>query len=253
MRNFVVELVLIACVTGVTGAEAQSTAFSPDIHIALPAITLADQDAGTGSLSGPGKLNLGNLPNATDVDALHGLSNGDVLFSVDVPTVLGNTTYFPSDVIRWNGAQWSLEFNGRANGIPDGINLDALAMVGSSLLFSIDVSAVLGGIYFTDSDVIAFDGEDFALYLQASSAGIGQATDTDAVHVNGQGGVLLSFDISESVAGITFADEDIILRANSSWSLNVDGSAANVAWIAADLDAWSTAFPADIFFRNGFE
>lgn len=253
MRKLVVECFLAVCVTGVTAAHAQSSAFSPDIHVSLPAITLADHDVGMGSLSGPGKLNLGNLPNATDVDALHGLPDGNVLFSVDVPTVLGNATYFPSDVIRWNGVLWSLEFNGRASGIPDGVNLDALAVSGNNLLFSIDVSAVLGGTLFTDSDVIAFDGEDFTLYLQASSVGLGQANDVDAVHVNDQGGVLLSFDISESVAGITFADEDLLLRANTSWSLNVDGSTANAAWIAADLDAWSTAFPADIFFKNGFE
>lgn len=248
---------LVSCAiltsAGLAVAGGQPAAFSPDIHVALSPGTFADHDAGVGSLTGGSALDLGNLPDAADVDALHGLPNGDILFSLDVSTQLAGSLYTPSDIVRWNGNTWSREFDGRGNGIPDGVNVDAVAMSGATLLLSIDVAAVLSGIYFSDADVIAFSGGAFSQFQQASGVGIADEADVDALHVDDEPGVLVSFDVSGNMSGLLFSDEDVLRRANSSWSLSVDGSAANAAWVAADLDAWSSALPGGFIFKDSFE
>jgi len=239
--------------TGLLAAGEQPAAFSSDIHVSLAPGVFADHDAGLGQLAGGSRLNLGSLPDAADVDALHVLPSGDVLFSLDVSATLEGAYFAPSDIIRWNGQSWSKEFDGRASGILDGVNVDAVAFSGPMLLLSIDVSAVLGSVYFTDADVIAFVSGQFSLFQQASGAGIDDAADLDALHLDEQAGVLMSFDVAGTTSDVLYNDEDMLRLANSSWSLSEDGSAADSSWIAADLDAWSSALPGGIIFKDGFE
>ena len=66
---------------------------------------LADEDAAFQTGTGLNTVNFGNLPGSVDIDAVHGLANGDVLFSLDTSTTLGGTLYRPYDVIRFDESQ----------------------------------------------------------------------------------------------------------------------------------------------------
>jgi hypothetical protein len=227
---------------------------SPDITIVHSSTVVADEDAAEQLGASVTKVFLGNLPGSADVDAVHTLDNGDVLFSLDTTAMLGGTAYRPRDVIRFSDSGWSKEFDGVAAGIPDGVNVDAVAMSGDDLLISVDVGAAFGGLNVEDSDVIAFDGADFTLFLDASAAGISEAADVDALYLTPGGDILLSLDSGGTVSGIVYADEDLLSWSSPTWTLFFDGSADDSAWLAADLDAWSrTAFLHDLFFEDGFE
>jgi hypothetical protein len=228
-------------------------AYSPDIHLNHVQKLVDDEDAAFDFGPGLGLVFFGALPDAADVDAVHGLASGDVLFSLETSLILGGTVYRPCDVIRFDGNQWSKELDGRAEGIPDGVNVDAVAMSGETLLLSLDVGAQLGAVTVSDSDVIAFDGNAFSIFIDASNTGIDRASDVDALHINAQGSVLLSLDVAGELGGIHYRDEDLLAWASPEWSLEFDGSADDAAWLPADLDAWSVVFFDDNIFKDGFE
>ena len=221
---------------------------SPDIHLTHPTLILADEDAIYGNR--PRLVDLGDLPHSADVDAIHGLPDGDVLFSLKTSALLGDTLYFPCDVIRYSGGAWTKEFDGRTAGIPAGVNIDALAVSGERLLFSTDIDAVLGGITVSDADVIAFDGVDFSIFLEASGTGLDAAADVDALHINAQERLSVSLDGTGEVDGVKYQDE-FLLDWNSGWSIRFEHP--REVWIPANLDAWSIVFIDDNLFSNGFE
>lgn len=234
------------------GTDLMFPAWSPDIDLGHSGLLVRDEDAAidAGSLT---LAVLGALPTAVDVDALHGLPNGDLLFSTDISVVLGGTFYRPCDIIRFDGASWSKELDCLAAGVPAGVNVDAVAKSGDDLLISLDIDAVLGAQAYDDADVIAFNGVAFSMFLDASSTGIEQAADVDALHLDAMGRVLVSFDTTGELDGITFADEDVMAWDSPNWSMVFDGSADDPAWQAADMDAWSYAFLGDLIFLNGYE
>jgi hypothetical protein len=226
-------------------------AFSPDIHWSDGQTVVADEQAASGTVlqnlfGAPG------LPASADVNAMHGLPDGGVLFSLETTLELGGIVFRPNDVIRFDGESWSKALDGRAAGIPDGVGIDALAMSGENLLFSIDVGASLGGaLAVTDADIVAWNGAVFSMVLLSGDAGIDAAADVDALHVDGQGRLLMSFDTAGQVGGINYRDEDLLMLDSSTWSMEIDNSA--VAWQPVDLDAWSVVFLDDLLFIDGFE
>jgi hypothetical protein len=249
----VVALAALASASSLANNPTKHSAYSPDIHLNHVQKLVDDEDAAFDFGSGLSLVHFGDLPDAADVDAVHGLVNGDVLFSLESSIVLGGTLYRPYDVIRFDGSTWSKELDGRAAGIPDGVNVDAIAMSGETLLLSLDVDAQLGATTVNDSDVLAFDGNDFSIFLDASITGIEAASDIDALHVDDQGRVLVSLDGTGELGGIHYRDEDLLAWESPDWSMEFDGSADDVAWQPADLDAWSIVFFNDNIFSDGFE
>jgi hypothetical protein len=229
------------------------SAYSSDIHLNHSKGVAADEETSFLTGSSLVQFKLGLLPVSADVDAVHGLPNGDVLFSLETSHELDGTLYRPSDVIRFSGNTWTKEFDGAGEGIPDGVNIDAIAMSGSNLLFSLDVDTLLNATFYTDSDVISFNGASFSRFLDAAGAGIEPASDVDALHVNEQGDVLVSFNHSGELGGVHFRDEDLLAWSSPTWSMHFDASAEDVAWLPADMDAWSIIFFDDSFFFDGFE
>jgi len=227
--------------------------FSPDIHLGHSNGLAADEELAYISEGTLGMASLGVLPDSVDVDAVHGLSGGDVLFSIDTSIVLGGALYRPGDVIRFNGDSWSKEFDGIGAGIPAGVNVDAIAMADGVLLLSLDIDAELGSTMYSDADIIAFNGAVFSTFLDATESGIPGSADVDALHVDSLGRVLISLDGGGELGGINYRDEDLLAWASPSWSMEFDGSANDTAWQPVDLDAWSLVFVDDNIFSDGFE
>jgi len=255
-KYLTVLLVLLVILTSPLSISADAVklpAFSPDIHLDHSKGSVADEQSAQINISTLVLVNIGDLPDAADVDALHGLPNGDVLFSLETSIELAGVLYRPNDVIRYDGASWSKEFNGSGEGVPDGVNVDAIAKSGETLMFSIDVDANFGGITVNDADIIAFNGIEFSVFLSASTSGISQASDIDALHINDQGRVLVSLDGAGTEGGVQYRDEDLLAWDSPNWSMEFDGSSDDAAWQAADLDAWSNAFLDDNLFSDSFE
>ena len=115
------------------------------------------------------------VPAGARIDALgHVRQTGAqaTLLSFDVTVLLpGGLVAADEDVVAWDGAAWSMFFDGSANGVPapfdvDGYDRDPTT---GTQYFSFDTSGIIAGVYFDDEDVVAFDGSDWSLVYDASA------------------------------------------------------------------------------------
>lgn len=235
-----------------------SARVSPDITVVLGGQLLNDEDVGADDLAGTvAPVALGALPTGAGLAAYHLADNGDQLFVLDITAQLGAVTADPRDVVRYDGVDYSIEFDGSAAGLPSGARVDALSMAGDShLLLSFDVTVALDGATFADEDLAHWDGADFTLFFDASAAGIDPALDLDAAHfIADQSVLILSFDGTGTASATTFADEDLLqydLNATA-WAMAYDGSARHADWVSSDLEAAFVTVAGDLIFMDGFE
>ena len=217
---------------------------STDITVDLGGTLTADEDAVEDDAGSVTQIDLGTLPAAADLSGYSIASNGDVLFSLDVAASLaGGIDVTPRDVVRWNGSLYSVELDGADHGIPAGAQIDAIGVVAGDLLLSLDVTATLGNVTASDEDLVRLESTQpdvWSLYFDGSAQGVPTGADLDGADVLDQSGNLaLSFDISGTVGGVAFDDEDILeyVASGGTWSKRYDGSTAHGALAAADVDA----------------
>jgi hypothetical protein len=222
---------------------------SPDITIDLGASALitADEDVAVDNQLGIVVLeNLGVLPDTSEVTALGLDAKGDRLIAFETTTALaGGVVARPGDVVRYDGATYSIEFDASAAGLPSGTLTDATSLSATGLLLSFDTTVDLGGgLIAADEDLVVWNGASFSLALDGSAVGVDSALDVDAAQDLGRGIYVMSFDTSGTLGGVDFDDEDVMRLDGSSWSLEFDASAADADWSSADLDAVMVPEPA---------
>jgi hypothetical protein len=224
-----------------------SIRYTPDITVVLGGITVSPQSVAEDNLAGLVTLvNVGTYANGTDIIAYDPLANGDQLLAFDVDTALpGGLTVRPGDVVRFNGTTYSLEFDATANGIPNGVVTDAVVEISpNDLLLSFDVTVTVGSVTAAPEDLVRFKNGAFSLFFDGSLAGVPAGLNLDAVDcLTRNGHLLLSFDGSGTVGGVSFDDEDVLEHSpeTNSWALAYDGSAQHAGWPPADLAAVSAA------------
>lgn len=145
-------------------------------------------DLGGGVLAGPEDVvawdgtvktlyldgSVAGIPPGTRIDALAHSHLGEViltLLSFDVPVTLpGGIHANDEDVVAWSGSAWTVVFDGSANGVLDGLDLNAYAIDHESGLryLSFDGSGRIGSVNFDDEDVLTFNGTTWSLALDAS-------------------------------------------------------------------------------------
>jgi hypothetical protein len=122
------------------------------------------------------------VPVDADLDAL-AVIGGDLLLSFDVTATLGAVTAGDEDMVRWDGALFTLFFDGSAAGVPVDADLDAAhRLPNGDLLLSFDSSGVVGGVPFDDEDVLRWTGAAWSLAYDGSASLAGWvAADLDAL------------------------------------------------------------------------
>ncbi len=224
--------------------------FSPDVTTVFAEETVDDEqvadDILKNNLSVAVSLrDIGNIPQATDVNGYFLFSNDDLpqrqLLSFDTTVELpGGLIAEPRDVVLFDGTDFSLFFDGSVEGIPDGAMVDAVSLVGALLFLSFDTTVALDGLIVEDEDIVFFStvtGE-FGEFFVGSDAGVTPDLDLDGLHRLG-GLLFVSFDGSGEIDGISFDDDDVLEfdPGIGSWKLAYDGSSQHVGWAAADLNA----------------
>jgi hypothetical protein len=240
LAAFLVVTVPSAAVTPVATLDA-----SPDVTSTLGGTLVADQEVARHDLGGLAtRIDL-SLPAGVAVDAFHDNLDGTVLLSLDATATLGGTVVGPADVVQWDPATQSASIAG-LGALPTGAGVDAVTVDGADLLVSFDVTVSLSGTLFADEDLARWDGAGFSLAFDGSAAGIDPALDLDGAHRLTNGHLLVSFDGFGTVAGIPFADEDVLEYdpVGDTWELASDLSSAYPGWSPADARAVAAREPA---------
>jgi hypothetical protein len=217
--------------------------FSPDITVNFGGTLVTPQNVAQDNLAGAVSLvNIGAIPIGTGITGYHLLANGDQLLAFDTTVSLaGGVTARPGDVVRFNGATYTLEFDATAHGVPLGVMTDAVGVIGGSdLLLSFDTTVTLGAVTADKEDIVRFDGATFSMFFDASTAGVPPGVDLDAFeYLDSNGHLLLSFDTSGSVGGVAFDKEDVLEfdPIANTWQMAYDGSAQHAEWPPANLVA----------------
>lgn len=238
----------VALVSGNLAAQTptglQAAHFSGDIHTTFPgdAATLVtmdeavleyDFDAGFAD----GVNHLGQLDGA-DVDAFHeGVDGcGPRLFSLDTTAEIAGTVMRPADIFTLTGL---VVLDASAEGIPDGVNVDAVSRepVSCLLVFSIDVTAEIDMNTYGPGDLIAWSsGAGFSLYLTDNFD-----INIDAVHLLEDGRTLISVDTDTEFSGGLARDEDVVEiipgGPGSFQEIVFSPRDFDDSWQSADLDA----------------
>jgi hypothetical protein len=246
--------VALAAAFGVAGVALAQTPLgllyaSPDVttSVGVGGGIFADEDVlrdepGVGVTVVP----LGPLPHDADVEAYHLEANGEHLLVFESSVLLpGGLVAEARDVVRYDGAVYELAFDGSAHGVPNDVGIDALTRSASGdFVLSFDATFGIA----EDEDLVRFDGANFTPYFDGSApaSGVPVELDLDAAHRLPNDHLLLSFDATAIIAGLSPADEDLLEfdPATGSWQLAFDASAAANPWpVTSDLDAVAVPEP----------
>lgn len=199
------------------------------------------------------------LPDTVNLNDFQIDTSNALLFALDTGVTISGSYYRTGDVIGYANGVYSRAFDATAAGIPRGVVCDGVARSGASgaLLLSFDRVFAIGGVVVRPADVIAFNGVSFgSKILDARALGLPATMNIDAADAIGTTtDLLVSFDTGGSIAGVSYADEDVLQLhlATSAWSKRVVLLTLSDRWGAANLDGLATAPNGDALFSNGFE
>ena len=198
---------------------------------------------------------LSNLDGFSRVDATH------FYVSFSGATLLaGIGLVLDEDVVYFNGTSWSMWFDGSAHGVGGSVDLGAVSVVGNTLYFSTNNTAVPPGAGGTgdNADVYRWNstatGNSFTRVVDATQAPFnlpnsGSATgstnpDVDGLVVVDATHFYVSFsNTTTTVPGLgAVQDEDVLFFNGTTWTVFFDGTAHGLGTSAnLDLDAISFA------------
>ncbi len=197
-------------------------------------------------------LNIENADGYARVDATH-----FYMSFANVTIVPGVGLVNDEDIVYWNGAAWTMWFDGSEHGLNAGIDLGAISIVGNTLYFSTNNNAVPPGAGGTgdNADVYRWDGPGnvYTRVVDATAApyglpNTGSATGATNPNVDGLIWVdnqhfYLSFSNADTnVPGLGFVqDEDVVYFDSGTWSVWFDGTSAGLTSNNLDIDAISFA------------
>jgi hypothetical protein len=148
--------------------------------------------------------------------------------SPDVPTddpAGSGTVFMPWDIVWHQAGAYTLALS-----LPPDTAVDALhQMCSGDWLISVEVPTELppgsGTLYFP-GDVVRTNGVAYALYFDASAAGVPAGTNVDAAFLNGgdSAPLVLSFDVPTTLGGTTYDPADLVRWAGGSFGIFLDGS-----------------------------
>ncbi|MCG8404447.1 MAG: PEP-CTERM sorting domain-containing protein [Phycisphaerales bacterium] len=154
---------------------------------------------------------------SADLTALHIMPNGDIILSVLFNNrTLGGLTFNDGDLVRYNpNTDTATIFGISEASFTDAGNPDISAVyvrANGNILVSTLGDHTLGGLAYTDGDIIEYDPvNDTGTLLVAESAIFDDGDgDIDALHLLPNGNYVLSATLDETISGTLFGDGDLV-------------------------------------------
>ena len=206
------------------------------------------------------RLTIPGLPDTAILRDFHieNDAHGDYLFALDIGVTLSGTYFSPADVIRFNGSDFTKEFDAAAVGIPHGVHCDGVARWGDTgkLLLSFDRTFKVGATTIRPADVIVFSGGSFGKkVLDAQKLGLPVNLNVDAIDtLRTKDYLLVSFDSGGKMGGIEFTSADVMQLhvTTGTWSKPYKMLDFSDRWNYANLDGL-IAVNNDTIFQDDFE
>lgn len=146
-----------------------------------------------------------------NIDAVHILSNGNIVMSTQTGATLGGLTFDDGDLIEYNaGADTAtLYFDESAfTGTEDIVATSVLS--NGNILLTTTTAATLGGLSFSPGDLAEYNpGLDTATLFFDGSL-FSAVEKIDAASVLGNGNLILSTDNDATLGGLTFNEGDLV-------------------------------------------
>lgn len=163
---------------------------------------------------------------------------------------LGGLNVTDEDIIAFDGAGFSLAFDGSEHGLSS-YAIDGFAMVEGGILFSFETWGTLPGWSgtFDESDVVRFDtaSGEWEQFFDGSDVGLeSNGENVDALELLPDGRLLVSVNNLFGVPGVTGNDEDVIAftfagapgwSTSGSWEMYFDGADVGFNYSIEDVDS----------------
>jgi hypothetical protein len=173
---------------------------------------------------------------------------------------VGGVAFADEDVLRFDGQNWSLFFDGSDVGAGS-VDLFGISIVDADtflMTFSANVTLPAGNgvtLAVTPQDIVQFDATSlgdttagtFSMYLNGIDVGLDTSSETiDALSVLPDGRILISTTVDSAVPGVAGKDEDLLAftptslgdTTSGTWAIYFDGSDVGLADLTSeDIDA----------------
>ncbi|GJM24112.1 MAG: hypothetical protein DHS20C16_05270 [Phycisphaerae bacterium] len=182
-----------------------------------------------------------------DTNALHYLPSGNIVMSNLFNAQIAGVAFEDDDLVEYNPDTHTatLLFDGSTRFAATGEDIDAIYVrENGNFVMSTIADAGLGGLNFTDGDIIDYNPTTNLSTLLVSEAALFDDGDgdVDAVHVLENGNLLISaLDTTETVSGISFADGDVFEYdpINDTATLYLSESVFTSTGLANDIDGFT--------------
>jgi len=152
------------------------------------------------------------------------LSSARIFLSTDIPVAVGGGAFEEEDIVYYEFPDFASFLTGADLGIPKGVNVDAFAYSGDTILFSVDVPVSIDEEDYTERDLILYDGDSFTKLLDGDAAGIPRGATIDAANVLTDGSVVISLDVLVYLGGSDIMAHDLVRCVGSSCDSFFTGS-----------------------------
>ena len=198
------------------GATTSSYILSTETDAILGGLSFTDIDlaeyklwSDTASLFFDGSLSTLNV----DIDAVHVLANGHLVLSPSDNTILGGLFFGKDDLVDYNVAAntSTLIFDGNALFTESTKRIISVHVLDNRhFVISTDSNATLGGLSFTDRDLVEYDTvtDTATLFFDGSLSTLN--VDIDAVQVLTNGHIVLSPQGNTTLGGVSLAAGDLV-------------------------------------------
>jgi hypothetical protein len=151
-------------------------------------------------------------------------SSAGIFLSTDIPVAVGSSSFEERDILYYEFPDFSSFLTGEDLEIPKGVNVEAFAFSGDTVLFAVDIPTSIDGEDYTERDLISYDGDSFTKLLDGDAAGIPRGAAIDAATVLTDGSVVISLDILVYLGGSDIEARDLVRCVGYSCGLFFAGS-----------------------------
>lgn len=147
-----------------------------------------------------------------EIDAVHMLSNGNIILSTADGATIGGLTFGNGDLIEYNPTTdvGTLYFD-ESLFVSGDEDIDSVHILDSgNIILSSSDGATLGGLTFGSGDLIEYNPITDTATLFFDGSLFDGSENIDAVHVLGNGNIILSTEGGATLGGLSFADGDLV-------------------------------------------